>query len=540
VAAPSSAQRIVLMSANTPPSGAGALLSSLQLAAAPVDHGGDATGVRDSSRAFEETERSSNVCVLTPGTWLISRDVTLSKAWRILSGGVIRPANGVTVTITGEFDASFVQCIDLSLGGAVAFPAGVGIEKACVEWWGGRGDDATDNAAALTAAAVAAATARVPMGILGGTYRFASAQTWTNVPGIAGRGTFKPTAALNAGTAITINNDPVAFTATFDWGDVLVDGSLTAGTRGVLVGGNALSGMMRFRGGMIKYFRSAGGRGLVLRNIVQFSAEHHLVGSNYLNVEIDGGDSSFPTAVRFSTCNIREADTDGMWVRNAHQVVLDQNTVVESNGERAVLVTPGAGRNVLQLDFNHAWFENNWLSLSADPVNRALEYAIEVDSAASIALTGFEMHSCRHGEVCRIADINGAVDCVIDAPYRPGGSANDFNIRGGAVVHLVNWPDALPLPVRDATAVVRIEGKIVFTATLNPDPLAAGGRVSVDYAVPGVALGDQVGVSFSVDALDIRAWGYVLSAGNVRVWIENPTAGIVNLPEMTLNIRAWR
>jgi hypothetical protein len=261
-----------------------------------------------------------------------------------------------------------------------------------------------------------------------------------------GPGVLKPTSALNGKACITINSGEPFDMGTprdFLWDGPQLDGSLTSGSVGVLLGGNALSGNFSFRSGRIRQFRGRDGYGLHVRNVVQAAFHDVVISQNQSNVLIEGGGhTQLPTTVRFSGSMIRWATQHGMVVRNVIALLVDGRSVIEGNGEHAILVQPGTGQSVEQLVIADTWFEDNWRSV--DPATRATKYAILVDGT-TVPVYQFQMRRCRHGELCKVADLRTAVDAVIDSPWRPGALPGDYRISAGSTVHLCNWPTLLPV-----------------------------------------------------------------------------------------------
>jgi hypothetical protein len=73
--------------------------------------------------------------VFPRGTYKIGSNLTLSVPVFLSAGAILKPASGVTVTVTGHFQAGLYQCIDVSLGGKVVFSKG-SVTEIYPQWWG--------------------------------------------------------------------------------------------------------------------------------------------------------------------------------------------------------------------------------------------------------------------------------------------------------------------------------------------------------------------------------------------------------------------
>lgn len=145
-----------------------ARLAGVHVATDPL-YGATADGSTDARAALAAGSAgavAAGAAMLLPsGTYLVGSALTIAAPLTVVPGAVLRPASGVTITISGA-GHSFPGCqwIDTSLGGAVVFAekAGAVLDP---RWWGAKGDwnqDAqtgTDDADAFQAMASAIAAA---------------------------------------------------------------------------------------------------------------------------------------------------------------------------------------------------------------------------------------------------------------------------------------------------------------------------------------------------------------------------------------------
>lgn len=102
-------------------------------------------------RAALNTANAAGITLYFPaGTYRINSNLTLSVPLVFDYGAILKPANGVTVTINADVDAGKWKIFDYSLGGAIA-----GLKRSIAQWFGAVGDGATSDTAALNNAATA-------------------------------------------------------------------------------------------------------------------------------------------------------------------------------------------------------------------------------------------------------------------------------------------------------------------------------------------------------------------------------------------------
>lgn len=127
----------------------------------PVGVAGDGATDDRAALAISDTAALSAVLplMLLPGTYKVSSDITISSPlW--LTGGVLEPDDGITVTLAGGVvNASMQQIFDTSAGGAVVVKNVAALHP---QWWGALGSGASDDQPALQAMLDAATAAASP------------------------------------------------------------------------------------------------------------------------------------------------------------------------------------------------------------------------------------------------------------------------------------------------------------------------------------------------------------------------------------------
>lgn len=136
-------------------------------------------GVSDDRTAFNTantTLGTATSAYLSPGTYLIGSNLTIGYGLKFCMGAKLKPASGVTITITGLVSAEkFWQIFDLSAGGSVVLSARQSIVYA--EWWGASGSGSGNDAGAINAAMAALATHGGIVQLLAGDYTIGTTLT---------------------------------------------------------------------------------------------------------------------------------------------------------------------------------------------------------------------------------------------------------------------------------------------------------------------------------------------------------------------------
>jgi hypothetical protein len=121
----------------------------------PHDFGAPTNGIADARSALAQADGVGQTQVLGEGTYLVGSNLTLAANWVFLRGAKLKPASGITVTISGALQAGAYQVFDISAGGTV----NIGGQDVLPEWYGATGDGSTNDVLALEAALVSATAA---------------------------------------------------------------------------------------------------------------------------------------------------------------------------------------------------------------------------------------------------------------------------------------------------------------------------------------------------------------------------------------------
>lgn len=142
----------------------------------PLAFGAVGDGSADDRAALVAVDAEDAPTFLPAGkTFLVGSALTLSG--KVISrGGRIKPASGVTVTISGPVECGAYQCFDTSAGGSIKFTGAAGV--ILPHWFGAVADGSTDDSGAIQAAIDAAPLSGVGQGytvyLPRGDYRIAS------------------------------------------------------------------------------------------------------------------------------------------------------------------------------------------------------------------------------------------------------------------------------------------------------------------------------------------------------------------------------
>lgn len=88
----------------------------------PKDMGAAGDGAADDRAEFAAADliaAAGGMGFVPKGTYLISSNITLEGTYQFARGAILKPANGVTITLSGSIIAGLYQIFDCSLGGSI-------------------------------------------------------------------------------------------------------------------------------------------------------------------------------------------------------------------------------------------------------------------------------------------------------------------------------------------------------------------------------------------------------------------------------------
>jgi hypothetical protein len=117
----------------------------------PIDRGAAAGGGVDDRAVLAACDAAAAYIDLSPGTYRVASNITLTKVVRFAPGAILQPDVGVTITLSGEIEAGAWQIFDCSaLNSKIVGP--VRNRLVLPEWWGAAPDTASDQSGKIQAA----------------------------------------------------------------------------------------------------------------------------------------------------------------------------------------------------------------------------------------------------------------------------------------------------------------------------------------------------------------------------------------------------
>lgn len=98
--------------------------------------------------------------------------------------------------------------------------------------------------------------------------------------------------------------------------------------------------------------------GLAIKWAIDVAVRDSVFRGNDCNVYIPGSGLNTVTTLRFSGCQIREAQT-GVLIQNGLGLTFDDRTIIESNRGAGLIVQPRPEGRIADIRCRDVWFENN-------------------------------------------------------------------------------------------------------------------------------------------------------------------------------------
>lgn len=168
------------------------------------DYGAVGDGVTDNATFLANCPATD--LLVPPGTYLVNSNTTIAANLRFAAGAILKPASGVTITLSASFSALPVHIFDISAGGTITLPQQM--TDFCAEWWGAN-ITRTDNDVPINAAmaAVGNVTGTVASGnvtLERGNYKISNTINLVNNVWMLGKGAIYTVIRANTGwTAAT-------------------------------------------------------------------------------------------------------------------------------------------------------------------------------------------------------------------------------------------------------------------------------------------------------------------------------------------------
>lgn len=191
-------------------------------------------GATDDRTAFAAADANGDMRIIS-GIYSIQSNITITNAITFEPGAILKPANGVTITLSETVNAGNYQIFDISAGGTIAPTSPFDVEEVLDTWFGTVGDDSTNTSSALRAVIAFCESGKLPLVLTLGIYivRKDGANDYAiNFPGIDVRGQLSSTQLAPQGAVIKLdasqNCDVVRLAGTQNSFDAIgIDGNRT-------------------------------------------------------------------------------------------------------------------------------------------------------------------------------------------------------------------------------------------------------------------------------------------------------------------------
>lgn len=248
-----------------------------------------------------------------------------------------------------------------------------------------------------------------------------------------------PTAAVTQALTLNTNTSVDGSTNALHVRGLKIDGVNTSGAKLVAVGDNAISGYITLEKFEILRAQGAGGQGLWVKNATTCLFDSGYVGRCETNVIIKPTDGALPTVLEFRSLKSREAvqttpgtNGNGVEIWGTHDTTFSGKTVIESNFGRGIWVVPIGSSDVLWLEIEKLWMENNCRF-------DATQYELHVDGSGSTGTIECDVNKGIWNSTARSIYMKSCHNVTLNR-IRSRASAGSVLIDTGVNGFMENWP----------------------------------------------------------------------------------------------------
>lgn len=499
-------------------------------------------GTTDDRAAIVLADAETGTLHFPPGTYAIASSLTIARPTSFAYGAKLKPANGVTVTLSGSVAAGLWQIFDCSAGGSVVVDASpyTDIEMNPV-WFGAEaGPNGADSTTAMQKCfASGAARIFLPYGDIAVTGNIplpSAGRVMVRGTGIQSRIIFNPSA-----------NDTALFSSTtgdtFDFRDFSV----------VNNNNGSKTGCVAFD------LADADVSDLTFDN-VYFNAWNRycikLTGGTYVKIDrcrfsSNIAPSGAPAVCIYSTSFINVIEVRAtrfllndkiLYLSGSYNVVFDGACSFEGDGTASSVTLD----SMIELATSHGFsFRSNYVEDERPGTGEAF---IKLTTVKGYDITGNTFVGQFGGttNTRRFLYVQGTGNSGRVTSNRFDSCTDEFLYSDGPVIR-AHDNEYYQLGTGELTTHNAVMAKMaapvelnnLLTATTVDVPSISDGAAynSADVAVTSAALGDQIHVSADADLQGLQLSGYVRAAGQVRFTLVNNTGGAVDLGSATYYIR---
>ena len=316
-----------------------------------IDLGAVGNGTTNDRVALAAAEAAGAGIYLPPGVYRISTSITLTKVVTFAPGAILKPDNGVTITLTGEIDAGLWQIFDTSAGGVFAGPARN--QHIYPDWWGAVPNIPTNQSPKIQAAITFAQAGNRTVYLRNGLWRCDTTLRITEPAGIVGD-------PGNAFQSVTAANSALDFSNAA----ANVNGLEIGRTTDFPLDGGVVRDIAIFRAALPT--TGSGATGLKLKSCGQVECINVMCWNWDVGFMV-GGTALYPSAqCEFSGCRSQYAGTYHFDIWSAIDTTFDRCAAGGGPAAYCVFIYPNAGA-VLP----NALHFTNCVFVSADAQNGA-------------------------------------------------------------------------------------------------------------------------------------------------------------------------